>query len=152
MARWLRSVASLLTLVTVAGTPAMLSACVALCMPGMDAHVAVGHTADTSMPTHHAAPAVETSAPACAEHGATAIPVAVDAQVSRTGDHCCAEGLTAPAASSTASRADTHLLVVAVAPLRVSWTSGPKRAPVTRRHDPAAPPPSPPRTSVVLRI
>jgi len=136
--RGLRSIASLLTVITIAGTPAVLSACVALCLPGMAAH--------------HVAPAVEATATACAEHVAAAIRVQADAQVSATGDHCCGDGLTALAASITAPRAGTHPPVAAVVPSRVSWTAEPKRPAVARRHDPAAPPPSPPRTSAVLRI
>jgi len=138
VARWLRALASLLTVVSIAGTPAVLSACVAVCLPGMQAH--------------HETPAVEASATACAEHLAATIPVPADAQVSRTGGHCCADGLAAPAASVTASRADLHPPVAAVVPSRLSWTADPKRRTVARRHDPAAPPPSPPRTPAVLRI
>jgi hypothetical protein len=124
--------------VTIAGAPAVLSACVALCLPGMAAH--------------HVAPAVEASATACAEHVAAAVPVPADAQLSGTAAHCCGDGLTVLAASSTAPRVGTHPPVAAVAPLRVSWTAEPKRPAFARRHDPAAPPPSPPRTSAVLRI
>jgi hypothetical protein len=152
VARWLRSIASLLTVVAIAGTPALLSACVALCMPGTEAHVAGDHAADASLPARHAAPDANASMTACAEHPTAASPATAVTQMSEAGRHCCAEGLTAPAASITASRADTHLLLVAVAPSRVSWTSAPRLALIARRHGPAVPPPSPPRTSAVLRI
>ena len=138
MVRWLRPLASLLTVVTIAGTPAVLSACVALCLPGMAAH--------------HMAPAVEADSTACAEHVAAATPAPADAQVSATGDDCCANGLTVLAASVTAPRTGSHPPVAAVVPSRVSWTAQPRRPAVARRHDSAAPPPSPPRTSAVLRI
>jgi len=138
VARWLRPLASLLTVVTIAGAPALLSACVALCLPGMEAQ--------------NAAPAAGASATACADHVAAAVPVPAAAQLSGTAAHCCADGLTVFAASITAPRVGTHPPVAAVAPLRVSWTAEPKRLTVARRHDPAAPPPSPPRTSAVLRI
>jgi hypothetical protein len=133
VARWLRSVASLLTVVIIAGTPAVLSACVALCRPGMEAS------------------AVELAAPACAEHQAAAMPVQADGRMSGNSGHCCADGLTAPAPSITASRA-SHLLVATVSPSRLSWTQVARSTLVTARPDVTGPPPSPPRTSAVLRI
>jgi hypothetical protein len=133
VARWLRSIASLLTVVAIAGTPAVLSACVALCRPGM------------------AAPAAEPPAPGCAEHLAAAMPVQADARMSGGGGQCCVDGLTAPAPSITASRASL-LLVASVIPPRVSWTLAATPTPVTVRPDLTVPPPSPPRTSAVLRI
>jgi hypothetical protein len=152
VARWLRSIASLLTVVTIAGTPAMLSACVALCMPGMEAHVAVDHTADASMPAHHAAPGADAALSACAEHPTAATTSPADARISRAGGHCCADGLAAPVASVTAHRADTRLVDAAVMTPRAAWAPLPTRHPTTLGRHPAGNPPSPPRLLSVLRI
>jgi hypothetical protein len=151
VARWLRSIASLLTVVTIAGTPAVLSACVALCMPGPDAHVAVDHTADASMPAHHAAPPADAATTACAEHPAGATAALADAP-SRAGGHCCADGLAAPAASVTAHRADTRVVDATVLTPRASWAPVPTPHPTTLRLRPAGIPPSPPRLLAVLRV
>lgn len=123
---------------TIAGAPAVLSACVALCLPGMGAH--------------HVTTAVETSAIACAEHVAAAVPVQADAQLSGFTDHCCGDGLTVLPASVIDARVGAHQPLAAVAPLRASWSAESKGPIVARRHDPTAPPPSPHRTSAVLRI
>jgi hypothetical protein len=152
VARWLRSLASLLTVVTIAGTPALLSACVALCMPDMAAHVAVDHTAGASMPAHHAAPPADAATTACAEHPAGATTALADALFSRAGGDCCADGLAAPAASVTAHRADTRVVDATVLTPRASWAPVPTSHPTTLRLRPAGIPPSPPRLLSVLRV
>jgi hypothetical protein len=139
----MRPLASLLAAVTTVASPAVLSACLALCLPGMRGHQMTAVAGPEAT--------VAAAEAGCAEHAAPA-PVAPAAAVTASDAGCCVEGLTEPAPSVTAERAGPRLgLTSELAPL-MAWTSAPFPSAAARvRGDRGAPPP-PLRRPSVLRI
>lgn len=140
----MRPLASLLAVATTVTTPAVLAACVALCMPGMRGHVMT----TVAEPIASVAAADEAG---CAEHEAAA-PVGAGVAVAASDAACCVDGLTAAAPSVAAERADTRAGAAGEFTPVVTWTSAPlDRATVRVAHDRGSPPPLLRRSSV-LRI
>ncbi len=141
VARLMRPLASLLAAVTTVATPAVLAACLALCMPGMSGHqMAVAADAAVASPDA-----------GCPDH-AVAAPAAPATAVAASAAACCIDGLTETAPSVTAERTGTrHTLTAALVPF-VVWTPAPVSRVAPRvAHDRGSPPPSVRRPSV-LRI
>jgi hypothetical protein len=139
----MRPLASLLAVVTNVTTPAVLAACLALCMPGMRGHVMA----------EVAAPEASVAAPeaGCPDHEAAA-PAAPGATLTASGAACCVEGLTAAAPSMAAARADSRMGPAGVVAPVSTWTFAPSlHAPARVTHDRGSPPP-PLRRPSVLRI
>ncbi len=139
----MRPLASLLAVVTTVTTPAVLAACLALCMPGMRGHVMAAQ----------AAPLASVAAPdaGCPDHEAAA-PAAPGVTLTASGAACCVDGLTAAAPSVVAERADNRAGAASVLTPVVTWTSAPlARATVRVAYDRGSPPP-PLRRPSVLRI
>jgi hypothetical protein len=154
---------SLAIAIALSGSPAVLSACMALCLPGV--HTAASDT-DTQ-PAGHAAPlaAAPASASAHAHHGspvsnesaATAPTTASsdglsETRLSATCTNCCPEGqvilVVGPGVERTDAKffsvSSTASQVASVLPTPLGLEASPPSQPV--------PPPSPTRAPVVLRI
>lgn len=140
VARLMRPLASLLAVTTTVATPAVLAACLALCMPGM--------------PGHAMAASVASASPAdagCPDHTAAA-PIAPAVSVTASGAACCVDGLTSGAPSVAAERVDTRVGPAGVVAPVSTWTLAlPLHASVHVTHDRGSPPP-PLRRPSVLRI
>ncbi len=146
VARWVRSVASLITVLTLAGTPALLSACVALC-PVMEADAA-GSAGPTGH-GDHAMPADDAEPMGGHHTAATALPDAPN--VTGTGHHCCQDGLASSVTPVTAGRAATQVVDASAVAARAWWVHTVVTAPVPLRER-LARPPDPPSAAAVLRI
>jgi hypothetical protein len=143
VARLLRPLASLLAVVTTVTTPAVLAACLALCMPGMR-----GHVMAAAAPPLASVAALDAG---CPDHEAAA-PAAPGVTLTASGAACCVEGLTAAAPSVAAERADSRLGPAGiVAPVSTWAFAPPLHAPARVTHDRGSPPP-PFRHPSVLRI
>lgn len=139
----MRPLASLLAVVTTVTTPAVLAACLALCMPGMRGHVMAAA----------AAPSDSVAAPeaGCPDHEA-ATPAAPAATLTTSGAACCVDGLTAAAPSVAAERADSRAGAAGVVALMSTWTLAPARPALARVTLDRGSPPPPLRRPSVLRI
>ncbi|MCC6987961.1 MAG: hypothetical protein IT181_03115 [Acidobacteria bacterium] len=139
----MRPLAALLAVVTTVTTPAVLAACLALCMPGMRGHVMAMAAAPTA--------SVATPEVGCPDHGAAA-PTAPGVTLTASGAACCVDALTAAAPAVAAERADTRAGAADALTPVLAWTSAPLlRADVRVAHDRGSPPP-PLRRVSVLRI
>ncbi len=141
----MRPLASLLAVVTTVTTPAVLAACLALCMPGMSGHQMVAAVAVGG--------SVASPDAGCPDH-AVAAPVAPATAVAASAAACCTDALAAGAPSVTVERTGTrHTLAGVLVPF-VAWTPAPlPRAASRLAHDRGSPPPPPPfHRPAVLRI
>lgn len=139
----MRPLASLLAVVTTVTTPAVLAACLALCMPGMRGHVMAAQ----------AAPAASVAAPdaGCPDHDAAA-PAAPGVTLTASYAACCVDGLASAASSVTGERAETRAGAAGVvAPVSTGTFAPSLHAPARVTHDRGSPPP-PLRRPSVLRI
>jgi len=155
---------SLATVFALSGFPAVLSACMALCVQGVPvvamAHqdgASAGHAAHAPAPmpaaasdhSHHRSPAAPEPAAAAAE--STTSPEAFDARLSATGTNCCPDGV-AFAIGTGVARTNAQALVAA--PMVVSVTLVLLTTAVldAELHSPPVSPPAPSRAPLVLRI
>jgi hypothetical protein len=143
------------------GSPAVLSACMALCVDspaivatshgtqsGHAGHAAATEPAATSLHAHHGTATPPQASPSVSNPSPLA---PSDASLGGTCDNCCAAGPIAFAAGPGLERADgkafaiASTAVVTLFPLSVAaHAAGPRRSP--------APPPSPTRAPLALRI
>jgi hypothetical protein len=147
---------ALLTAATLAGTPAVVGACLALCVPGLAAgaarstgtpaasHVVHGARHEPPEPISHS----HHHETAPSEEALSSTPPALDA----LDRGCCEDTATAPLASLTAARAMPAPPTTAVA-----GPPGQPRVPllariVDSRAGPPVEPPRPVRTAAILRI
>jgi hypothetical protein len=151
--------------ITLSGSPAVLAACGALCLPGVDTQAStadgatVAHAAHSPVPAvaalhvHHGSPVSAEAATAPATLGSS--PAWSHAAVSPACSECCSDRQTALVAGAGVERVDAFTLRAAPAASPVpgfllttavggASPSGPPRPPV--------PPPSPARAVLVLRI
>lgn len=153
-----RRVAAVITVCTLAGAPAVLSACVTLCLPEMPGHAQIASAAGDGE-AEDSTPA--TAAPTAAVHdhhamGHDGVPATVpapatSARLSTACDDCCPDGVQTAAQAVVPLRQDAHALVatlVAPEPGAAVWLTE-QRPPLIVQ---AIAPPSPPRSSAVLRI
>lgn len=150
-------VAALVTVLTLAGAPAVLSACVTLCLPPTAGHAGLDGGPGGVVPTA----AVPAAAAAAHDHDAmghadaVAVPPApaTSGQWTAACDECCADGVatTVPAVAPLRQNPQSQALLATLTAhdsAAVIWL------PETRPRLTAPPPtpPSPPRTPAVLRI
>ena len=139
----MRPLAALLAVVTTVTTPAVLAACLALCMPGMRGHVMAMAAAPTA--------SMATPETGCPDHEAAA-PAASAVTLTASDAACCVDALTAAAPTVAAERAGTGLGPAGVLAPVLPWTSAPLPRVAPRvAHDRGSPPP-PLRRLSVLRI
>lgn len=139
----MRPLASLLAVAMTVATPAVLAACVALCMPGMRGHAMATVAADEA--------SAAASASGCADHEATA-PAASGDTVTASDVPCCVDRLTAAAPSVVVERVDTRPGLASMPTTVAVWTLAPPwRAGVRLAHPGGSSPPVLRRPSV-LRI
>ena len=155
---------SLAIVIALSGSPAVLSACMALCLQGVataashtdgqsaghTAHVAAAVPAGASTHAHHGSPVSNESA-ATASATAASSRQSSEAPLSATCTNCCPEGPAMLAAGLGVERTDAKAFgaapAIQVASFRVSVAShaaAPLRPPV--------PPPSPTRAPLALRL
>jgi len=142
--RLVRPLASLVALATTVATPAVLAACLALCVPGMRGHVMAAPAAPDV--------AAASPEPGCHDIEPIGVPAGQVVTVSASEAACCVEGLTAAAPSVAAERADSRMGTAGVVAPVSTWTFAPPLPTLVRiTHDRGSPPP-PLRRPSVLRI
>jgi len=151
-------VATLVTVLALTGAPGVLSACVTLCLPEMSGHAQLDGGSGPGEHDRAASPTIASQAALhdhhAMDHGGGSAPAPVPATSARMNgacDDCCAAGIETTVAAVVSARQDTHAVL---APLAAHQTAAVAWLSESRPHltTPAVPPPSPPRTSAVLRI
>jgi len=156
---WAQRLVSFATVIAVSGSPAVLSVCMAQCLPAgpaaatsMDHGPAAGHAAHAPAPAaasghaHHAAPASHEAA-----SGRSSSPESSHARLIATCGNCCVDGHAAVSTGVGVERAVAQKCAAApsASPLAsYLWTTV-VGASLPR---PTVPPPSPTRAPLVLRI
>lgn len=163
VASWPRRLTSLATVIALSGCPAMLSTCMALCLPTAPM-TAMAHKQDTpvgqaapastaagvSGHSHHGAPAAH-AAPASADARASAHALS-DARLGATGHACCPDGVAVVAvAGPRVARTDAHVWCEAMGVPVSRYLLTTSVRDVTS-HGPPASPSAPPWAPRVLRI
>ena len=154
---------SLAIVIALSGSPAVLSACMALCLPGVvtaasdtdspsaghAAHLAVS-PASASAHAHHGSPVSNesaTTAPTTASsHGSS------EARLSATCTNCCPEGQAILVAGPGVERSDAKFFSASSTVSQMASVLPTLRGLGASPPSPPVPPPSPTRAHVVLRI
>lgn len=157
-----KQLASVVTVVVLSGAPAMLSACAALCLPGivhaaagqedqaLSAVEAVDHVAASSH-AHHAASVAPAKDHATADHRSALGMAVADSKIAGTDHACCPDARAIGLRSVASPRVDTAAPLVSTV-ASVPLLQARRSVPVAHAADTTGARRSPARTALVLRI